>query len=91
MKSIVLDLHVQPGASRSEVTGEHDGRLKIRLAAPATEGRANAALIEFLADALGVPRRNVRIDSGLGSRRKRVVVEGVTGELPWKMPTSSNR
>jgi hypothetical protein len=89
LKKLVLDLHVQPGASRTEMAGMHDGRLKIRLAAPATDGRANAALVEFLADALGVARRNVRIDSGLASRRKRVVIEGITGELPWKMQTSS--
>lgn len=89
MKTLVLDVHVQPGASRTQVAGLHDGRLKIRIAAPPADGRANAALIEFLAGELGVARRNVRIESGLTSRRKRVIVEGVTGELPWKMPTRS--
>jgi hypothetical protein len=85
---LTLDLHVQPGASRTECSGLHGGRLKIRLAAPASEGRANEALIEFLASELGVPRRNVRIDGGASSRRKRVIVEGVKQELPWNMPTS---
>ena len=73
---MILELHVQPGAARSEFAGEHGGRLKLRLAAPANEGKANAELIEFLAAYFGVPKRNVRIAAGLKSRRKRVVVEG---------------
>ena len=73
---MILDLHVQPGAARSGFAGEHDGRLKLRLAARAVDGKANEALIEFLADYFGVPRRNVRIAAGLKSRRKRVIVEG---------------
>ena len=72
----MLDLHVQPGARRSEFAGEHGGRMKLRLAAPAVEGKANEALVEFLADHFGVPRRNVRIVSGLKSRQKRVIIEG---------------
>ena len=67
---------MQPGAARSEFAGEHDGRLKLRLAAPADEGKANAELVEFLAAYFGVPKRNVRIAAGLKSRRKRVVIEG---------------
>ena len=74
---MILALHVQPGAARSEFAGMHGERIKIRLAAPAHEGKANAALIEFLAGHYGVPRRNVRIAAGLKSRRKRVVIEGV--------------
>ena len=74
---MILELHVQPGARRSEFAGEHGGRIKLRLAAPALEGKANAALIEFLAAHYGVPRRNVRIAAGIKSRRKRVVIEGV--------------
>jgi uncharacterized protein len=71
----VLELHVQPGARRTEFAGEHDGRLKVRLAARAIDGAANAALIEFLAGEFGVPRRNVTIEQGLRSRRKRVSIE----------------
>jgi hypothetical protein len=74
---VILELHVQPGASRSEFAGRHGERIKIRLAAPALEGKANAALIEFLAGHYGVPKRNVRIAAGLKSRRKRVVIEGL--------------
>ena len=74
---MILELHVQPGAARSEFAGMHGERIKIRLAAPAHEGKANAALIEFLAGHYGVPRRNVRIAAGLKSRRKRVVIDGL--------------
>jgi hypothetical protein len=73
----ILDLHVQPGASRSEFAGRHGERIKLRLAAPAADGKANAALVEFLAGHYGVPRRSVRILSGLKSRRKRVAIEGL--------------
>ena len=72
---MILELHVQPGASRSGFAGKHGERIKVRLAAPAQDGKANAALIEFLATHYGVPRRNVRITSGLKSRQKRVVID----------------
>jgi uncharacterized protein (TIGR00251 family) len=92
MKKRTLELHVQPGAKRTEVTGMHGERIKIRLAAPPTDGRANAALIEFLAEAFGVARRDVTILSGMKSRDKRVLIEGdAKGELPWKMPSASIR
>jgi len=68
---LILDLHVQPGASRTEFAGKHGERLKVRLQARALEGQANEALIEFLAAHFRVPRRNVRILSGLKSRQKR--------------------
>lgn len=72
---MILDLHVQPGASRTQFAGKHGDRVKVRLAAPAHDGKANQALIEFLAAYYGVPRRNVRITAGLKSRQKRVVIE----------------
>jgi len=70
----VLELHVQPGAKRSEFAGRHGERLKVRLAAPAVDNKANEALVEFLAEYYGVPRRNVTIVSGVRSRQKRVVI-----------------
>jgi hypothetical protein len=73
---LVLEVHVQPGAKRSEVAGLHGGRLKIRLAARAVDGAANAALIEFLAEALGAAKRDLRIVAGATARQKRVVVTG---------------
>jgi hypothetical protein len=72
---LILELHVQPGASRSEFAGKHGERVKVRLAARAVDGKANEALIEFLASHYKVPKRNVRITAGLKSRQKRVVID----------------
>jgi len=68
--SITLAIHAQPGAKQTEVAGVHDAALKIRLAAPAVEGRASDALIAFLAESFGVPRRNVTLVRGETGRRK---------------------
>jgi len=70
-------LHVQPGASRSAFAGRHGERIKVRLAARAVDGKANQALVDFLAQHYKVPKRNVRIESGLKSRQKRVVIDGL--------------
>lgn len=75
---ITLVLHVQPGARRTEVVGLHDAALKIRLAAPALEGRANEALLRFVADCFEVPLRNVQLERGAQSRHKTVTVRGST-------------
>jgi len=66
---------VQPGASRTEFAGKHGERMKVRLQARAVDGKANEALIEFLADHYKVPKRNVRITAGLKSRQKRVQID----------------
>jgi len=68
---------VQPRASRTRVVGEHGGMLKVQLAAPPVDGEANAALVELIADALRVPKRQVSITSGQTGRKKRVRVMGV--------------
>ena len=72
----VLDLRIQPRASRSEFAGIHGDRLRLRLNAPPVDGRANAALIEFIAEAFDVPRARVVLEQGLASRDKRVRVLG---------------
>jgi uncharacterized protein (TIGR00251 family) len=77
---VVLDVLVQPRASRTRVVGEHGGRLKIQLAAPPVDGEANAALVAFLAGALSVRRQDVAILRGEAGRRKVVRVAGVTAE-----------
>ena len=74
--SIVLAVHAQPGAKRTEVAGPHGDALKIRVAAPALEDRANAALVEFLAERFEVPKRNVTLLSGTRSREKRFAISG---------------
>ena len=67
---VVLEILVQPRASRTRVVGEHDGRLKVQLAAPPVDGEANAALVDFLADALGARQSDVTIERGDTGRRK---------------------
>lgn len=74
--SITLSLHVQPGAKQTSVAGLHGEALKIRLAAPPIEGRANEALLRFIADFFKVPLRNVELMKGEQSRHKRVEVHG---------------
>ena len=73
----ILTLHIQPGAKKTEITGLHGEALKIRLAAPPVDGKANAALIAFLAKACGVSKSSVELVSGDTSRAKRVRIHGV--------------
>jgi len=73
---ITLTLHVQPGAKRSVVAGLHGEALKLRLAAPPIEGRANEALLKFIAELFGVPLRQVELRQGGQSRHKVVAVTG---------------
>ena len=77
-QTVTFNVRVQPRASKDEIAGLMDGALKIRLRAPATENRANQALIEFLADLLKTAQSAVRIQSGAQSRSKRVEIRGLT-------------
>jgi uncharacterized protein len=79
--SYILALYCQPGAKKTEVQGEHDGRLKIRLAAPPVEGKANDALVLWLSKQLHINRSSIELLAGDLSRLKRVKVRGVTSEL----------
>ena len=74
--TLVLQLHVQPGAKRTGWAGLHGDALKLRLAAPPVDGQANEALLRFLADTFEVPVRQVALRAGAGSRQKRVAVTG---------------
>lgn len=69
-----LAVQIQPNAKQSGVVGVFDDALKLRLQAQPIEGKANAALVTFLAQALGVPRSAVSITHGLTSKRKLVLV-----------------
>jgi uncharacterized protein (TIGR00251 family) len=69
---LVIDVRVQPRASRSEIAGTLGDRLRVRLQAPPVDGRANAALVQFLAETFGVPRGAVTIEQGFSGRDKRV-------------------
>jgi uncharacterized protein (TIGR00251 family) len=70
----LLTIRVQPGASRSGVVGAYGSALKVRVAAPANDGKANAALVRFLAAHLGVPPRSIEITAGHHDRTKVVEV-----------------
>jgi uncharacterized protein (TIGR00251 family) len=74
---IAIRVRVIPRAARSGVAGTRGGRLLVRLHAPPVEGAANRALVDVLAAALSVPKRNVSIASGQASREKEVRVEGL--------------
>jgi len=67
-------IHAQPGASRTLVDGIHGDCLKLRVQAPPVDGRANTAIIAFVAETLGITRRGVEIIAGASSRRKRLLV-----------------
>jgi uncharacterized protein (TIGR00251 family) len=68
----VLDISVSPNARRTAADGLHDGALRVRLAAPPVDGKANAQLLGWLADELGCPKRAVTLLRGDTSRRKQV-------------------
>ena len=79
-EGIVLRVHVQPGAGRSAIVGRHGDALKLRVAAPPVEGRANEAARALLAEALGVPESDVELTSGQSSRAKRFRLRGLDAE-----------
>jgi uncharacterized protein (TIGR00251 family) len=82
-----LNVKALPNAGCDEVVGWHAGALKVRTRAPALEGRANAALAEFLADHLGLPRRQVTLVSGEKSRQKSFAITGLdAAELLRRLP-----
>jgi uncharacterized protein (TIGR00251 family) len=76
-KSVRIDIYVQPRASKTCVAGMHDGHVKVRLAAPPVDGAANAALVEFVAERLGIAKSRVRVVGGISSRRKVLEIDGV--------------
>ncbi len=73
-----LAVRVHPGARRNAITGTHDGALKLSLTTPPTDGRANAALIAFLADRLSIPRAGITLVNGATSRSKTLHIEGIS-------------
>lgn len=76
----LIRLRVVPNARRSEVVGSYGEAIKLKIAAPAVDGKANEALLQFVADHLGVSRRAVELISGEKSRDKAVAIEGI--DLP---------
>jgi uncharacterized protein (TIGR00251 family) len=75
--AVVLRVHASPGAGRSAVTGRHGDAVKVRVAAPPVDGRANAALVELLATELGLEPADVALVSGATARTKRFRLGGL--------------
>jgi uncharacterized protein (TIGR00251 family) len=77
-EGILLSVHAQPRASRTAIVGEHDGALKIAVRSPPVDGAANEALVEFLAEILSLPKRNIKLRSGESGRRKLFLLTGIS-------------
>jgi uncharacterized protein (TIGR00251 family) len=77
---ITLTLHIQPGAKKTEFAGRHGDALKIRLAAPPVDGKANEALVKFIATTLHLPKSSIMLKSGQTSRHKVLEITGATAE-----------
>ncbi|MDH4245947.1 MAG: DUF167 domain-containing protein [Nitrospira sp.] len=77
---MILAVHVQPNASKTECVGVHGDALKIRLAARPVEGAANDELIKFVAECCAISRARVHIRAGAESRQKRLRVEGISAQ-----------
>lgn len=85
--TVVIKVKVVPGSSRTAMTGMLDGMLKVKIAAPAEKGKANAALVELLAKELQVKKTAIRILSGLTSSVKEIEIEGISAEQIAKLTT----
>lgn len=79
-EALTFRVQVVPRASRNEIAGEHNGALRVRIAAPPVDGAANEALARTLARGFGVPLKAVEIISGQAARAKRVRVAGVRAQ-----------
>jgi hypothetical protein len=75
-----LRFHIVPNARANKIMGEHRAAIKIKLRAPALEGKANAALCCFLAEELKIPERSITLDRGQKSREKLIRIEGLSEE-----------
>jgi uncharacterized protein (TIGR00251 family) len=76
-ESVRVRIRVQPRASRTEIVGEHDGALKVRVAAPPVDGAANEELVRFIAKRMGVAQSRVRVTTGETGRSKVIEIDGV--------------
>ena len=79
-KKTTLEIHLQPGAKRNEVAGFRDGVLYVKVTALPQKGQANRALLELMAQTLGVPKSALAIIRGYTNRNKVVVIQGLTAE-----------
>lgn len=86
-EGVVLAIHARPGAAGSQVAGVHGGALKIRIQAPAVEGKANRALTAFIARLFGLKPAQVTVIAGHRHSRKRVLLAGMTLDEAQKVLT----
>jgi uncharacterized protein (TIGR00251 family) len=76
----ILSVRAQPGARRAALVGEHAGMLKVAVTAPPDKGKANEAIIEVLAESLGLKRSQIALVSGATSRQKEFLITGVSAK-----------
>jgi uncharacterized protein (TIGR00251 family) len=82
---LYMNVHAQPGAKRPQLRGMHGDAIKIAVKEAAQDGKANAAIIRFIAEGIHLPLADVELSSGLTSRRKRMFLHGDSGELTHKL------
>ena len=76
--SVNIQVQIQPKSSRNQIVGLHDGRLKIKIAAPPVDGKANESLIEFLAKTFKISKSNIEILKGHTSKLKTIKLSGIS-------------
>ncbi len=84
-QGLYLNVHAQPGARRPQLRGMHGDSVKIAVAEAPQDGKANAAIVELIRKALGLPKSDVEVASGHSSRRKRIFLHGSKTELRHKL------
>ncbi len=89
-KRLTLYCHLQPGAKQNQICGLYNERLKIQIKAPAVDGKANKALIEFLSKSFNIARSKILIHKGLNQRVKTVLIEGIE-QLPSALLQLDNK
>lgn len=75
MNQLFITIYLQPGAKKTEVSGMHDGHIKIKINSPPVDGKANEALIMFLSTILNIPKYKINIISGEKSRVKKISIK----------------
>jgi len=81
---MLVKFHIQPGAKKDEIKGRHGDAVKVRLRAPPVDGKANDALVAFLADHLRIPRSAITIVKGHFSRQKLVEIKGCANPFDFE-------
>ena len=89
-QSAMISVIAHPGARKNRVLRFEDGVWHIKVAAPPVEGKANAEMVEFLSEILGVSQSRISIEKGTTSRRKLISIEGLTEERVKETLTSSS-